>query len=871
MSINIAGRVVDRRTGQGIPSMRVEAWALPSILAHRSPSNRGLHQHYFEGATETMHVLRGDGLIAYVYLDPADPPREVMLQWNDGSWEHRAYWGEDLIAWGSNDTPSRRHMGGLPPTGAWVRLEVPANTVQLEGRDVNGMAFTLFGGSAVWDHAGKAKAKAPPAQDFVWVEDALPQDAVPLGNEAWNWIDNSPQPFSGPGRIALGGAGADSEGEFRMALDERRVSEAFPAQIPHIYFRVLHDTDVLASTENSVVWSANGSSKDVTIDVDLVSQIAPPPLPFRGRLLDLASETPLAGLSVHGFRPAGARPPDELGRALTDADGNFMLLIPVGALAGSAAVASFQLEILTADGVTLQQVEVTPAATGMITDVAVELPALPSPSAVPLSQLAPELGQPIDPALLDFLQQEGLGTLTAIREAGDIHQLSGLPVSSQDPVLDLLQAHARLSVLPTEIALNTQLYEAGYGSLDDIARAPLEDFVASVAGRVDGVVTAAAIHSVARAGMQLVQNRVTEQRLAGTGSATPLAYRINALLPATCACSCLTADSQFAYLADLLDWTVRNLKQNGAALTLSMLEDRFHQPFRRLPASCPASQPLRQVRIAIEVLRAQLPVAYRNYAPAWYLVQAYETLLAQNGTSFDEVRRARSMKPRDRLEIGTRLMVRVDASPTHHDELDELFRDPSQVSEGWLGGMFGLRDTTMDPLQPDSEPGLLVFRRHYLREQWRLQDWPAIPVQGATPVIDPDLVGLADIRDTSAASPILQLWQTRLDWINQFFATVDGYRNDPNIGLDQLLRSGQWGLGSNLLSSDGLGVADIRGLRQQRQHGIRHHAVPGDGRHHAGRIRPAERGGGTGCDRLHRARVRVAGRLRHSHAAHQGA
>jgi hypothetical protein len=48
-------------------------------------------------------------------------------------------------------------MGPLPPTGEWVRLEVPAQAVGLGGGAVNvdDMAFTLFGGSATWDYAGK--------------------------------------------------------------------------------------------------------------------------------------------------------------------------------------------------------------------------------------------------------------------------------------------------------------------------------------------------------------------------------------------------------------------------------------------------------------------------------------------------------------------------------------------------------------------------------------------------------------------------------------------------------------------------------------------------------------------------------------------
>jgi hypothetical protein len=81
-------------------------------------------------------------------------PREVMLQWNDGSWEHRAYWGENLVAFGLDGTGSRRSMGALPPAGRWLRLEVPAALVGLEGRVVHGMAFTLWDGRATWGRAG---------------------------------------------------------------------------------------------------------------------------------------------------------------------------------------------------------------------------------------------------------------------------------------------------------------------------------------------------------------------------------------------------------------------------------------------------------------------------------------------------------------------------------------------------------------------------------------------------------------------------------------------------------------------------------------------------------------------------------------------
>jgi hypothetical protein len=146
--------------------------------AHQSNAVDGIHQHYFEGATDTLTVDRGDWLFSYVYLDPDNMPEEVMLQWNDGTgWEHRAYWGANNIEWGTDGTESRQYMGPLPPAGVWVRLEVAASEVGLENREVNGMAFTLFGGGATWDLAGKAGYAA--ALAGAEPEGAISQDAVP--------------------------------------------------------------------------------------------------------------------------------------------------------------------------------------------------------------------------------------------------------------------------------------------------------------------------------------------------------------------------------------------------------------------------------------------------------------------------------------------------------------------------------------------------------------------------------------------------------------------------------------------------------------------------------------------------------------------
>ncbi len=163
--------------------------------AHYATAGTGGQQQFFQDAPLNMRVNHWDTLIAYVYLDPANPPRELMLQWyENGSWDHRAYWGENLISFGIDGTHSRQYMGRLPAVGEWTRLEVPAWRVGLEGKTVSGLAVARFDGAVVWDRAGKAPA-SPASPETVWVDDGLPAGAQP--SENWNWIASNPTPYSG--------------------------------------------------------------------------------------------------------------------------------------------------------------------------------------------------------------------------------------------------------------------------------------------------------------------------------------------------------------------------------------------------------------------------------------------------------------------------------------------------------------------------------------------------------------------------------------------------------------------------------------------------------------------------------------------------
>jgi hypothetical protein len=138
-------------------------------LAQQSAIASGEHQVDFDNATATLTVETNAVLYAWIYLDPSHPPAEAMLQWDDGSWEHRAYWGANQLTFGIDGTASRTNMGPLPAAGQWAQLKVPANLVNLAGSTVNGLAFTLYGGRATWDCAGALNAMTTSTNSTVTV------------------------------------------------------------------------------------------------------------------------------------------------------------------------------------------------------------------------------------------------------------------------------------------------------------------------------------------------------------------------------------------------------------------------------------------------------------------------------------------------------------------------------------------------------------------------------------------------------------------------------------------------------------------------------------------------------------------------------
>lgn len=177
-------RLEDERFDARVPA--------PAGLLHRSAHVAGLHQHYLDRATRTLALQAGDQLYAWVLLDREAPPRELMLQWQVGaSWDHRAYWGADLIAWGQDGTPSRLQQStavppAVPTVGIWQRLVMSPAALGLEGATVNGVAFTLFDGQAAFGPCGVLRGGA----ELPWLDPATLDSGTQRGDgEAWTFVD----------------------------------------------------------------------------------------------------------------------------------------------------------------------------------------------------------------------------------------------------------------------------------------------------------------------------------------------------------------------------------------------------------------------------------------------------------------------------------------------------------------------------------------------------------------------------------------------------------------------------------------------------------------------------------------------------------
>ena len=158
-----------------------------------------------------------------------------------------------------------------------------------------------------------------------------------------------------------------------------------------------------------------------------------------------------------------------------------------------------------------------------------------------------------------------------LKTVGDVALAGGLPNAAAGNARDtaavgILSAHAALSAFSADTTVNALLIERGFTSASIIAATPAAAFAAAVAAGI-GTREAEELHGAAVALHRSILNHAVAGWTAESGPGVS-APRV----PAAGQCEdWQSATSPLAYLADLLDYTVRHVLLSGTAVDVPVL------------------------------------------------------------------------------------------------------------------------------------------------------------------------------------------------------------------------------------------------------------------------------------------------------------
>ncbi len=421
------------------------------------------------------------------------------------------------------------------------------------------------------------------------------------------------------------------------------------------------------------------------------------------------------------------------------------------------------------------------------------------------------------------------GTLSAylssksVTHLKDIRRMGGLSVQTDLPAgvaeaASRLDSHANLELLKGDkepavyLPQNTNLIGNGYTSVRAISQANRYKFVGDAKSAFansgnTGQYSAGKVYEQA-SGIMAQVNTTLNGGLANNfrdfANDPDLKLALQELADDGCNCDdCRSGVSPLAYLADLINYTLKSVSETGDPLdriNLGDLQRLFKHPFADLPADCSSvSQQVCQVRVCIEVLWTHLldpdaGIEGSNdlYAPAaealkQIRLQTYELLLNEMGTSYEEMRRMKVSDNAERARFADRLGL-------PENRLNEFILDHSstndQINDVLLEELFGYRDTTRNyktydatgddypnALMPAPKARLLTYKEEYLRTQFHKQDFPELPYSSLDmPLIDPDIITADDFIQPETSIAAFDLWQKRFDWLSATAAGLNALK-----------------------------------------------------------------------------------------------
>lgn len=335
-------------------------------------------------------------------------------------------------------------------------------------------------------------------------------------------------------------------------------------------------------------------------------------------------------------------------------------------------------------------------------------------NSISITDLATQLSITISSTLSTFLNTNNILTLEDIRNVGGLKNYPGIP-SGNDATIALLDSHASLDAVSTNHTANNALISAGINSVQSLAMATRSNAVQTQEQAQMGSFNAASAYYVAKSYARFLQNIITGHLASNANNYAPGSItQLNEIFTPGCTCKdCDSAVSPLAYLTDLLNYVLAYVENGTSTIDTSFLESNFYQRFSQLPNSCSASEVVVcQQRLATEVMRNYIATLTLSSTPAAtlasdttdYCFAAYKQALTELGTNFDQVRSMKGKTQAEQQSLADSLSLPFSAD-TSTDPFDpfssqNLFIDPasSRLSEQTLEELFGLQDTTRDPL-----------------------------------------------------------------------------------------------------------------------------------------------------------------------------
>ncbi len=141
-----------------------EAQAASGTKSHGHPAAAGLQQHAVTFASPVTVPKNGE-VVTSVWLDPANPPKGIMIKFTLANGEETGvYWEGEEEVFNPGEDEEVWYYGLLPEFGAWAPLAVAAEDLGIEDASVKTITFVTHGGRVLWDKTVVHEmAEVPPA------------------------------------------------------------------------------------------------------------------------------------------------------------------------------------------------------------------------------------------------------------------------------------------------------------------------------------------------------------------------------------------------------------------------------------------------------------------------------------------------------------------------------------------------------------------------------------------------------------------------------------------------------------------------------------------------------------------------------------